>query len=362
LTVDTSGNVGIGTTSPTSSNGTVGTILNVNSTGNVNTVAVLSSGATSGSNTGGIFEARSILAVTGDPRLGQLDFGRVTDVTTGKISSKAEIWVNDDGTFLEAMHILPSGNVGIGTSNPNDTLEIGTGNIRIPFAAFSSGTPTQGALRSPGSTFGYLTLYDGSTGETRLWNTGPYPMSFGTNNTQQVTILSSGNVGIGATSPGYKLDVAGNVNVRSGYSFLYNGGCVAGNCASDLRLKKDIAPITGSLDRIRHLRPVHYRYRAKEHPDLELSTARQAGFIAQEFEKVFPDLVHEGKDGYKHITYDLELTVQTIQAIRELKEEKDRELSAVKTELEASKARNDQITAYLCAKDPGAPFCRKSGR
>ena len=70
---------------------------------------------------------------------------------------------------------------------------------------------------------------------------------------------------------------------------------------SDARLKHDIAPLEGSLDRLLALRGVSFVYNdpAAIH---ELPGAR-IGMVAQEVEKVFPDWVEVGADGYRRLTF-----------------------------------------------------------
>ena len=58
----------------------------------------------------------------------------------------------------------------------------------------------------------------------------------------------------------------------------------------------------------------------------------QKGFIAQEVEKVFPEWVKDGEDGYKTINTS-EFTPVLVEAIKELKNEKDKEISELKSEL-----------------------------
>jgi len=62
---------------------------------------------------------------------------------------------------------------------------------------------------------------------------------------------------------------------------------------SDERLKREIQPLDTSneLQRLLQLRPVSYYWR-----DERLSQERQYGFIAQELQGVFPELVEEGGD------------------------------------------------------------------
>ena len=106
------GRVGIGGTNPSSSNGSTGTIFSVDSAGSAHTVMVAQTGATSGSNLGGILEVRSNLTLSGgDLRFGQLSFVRVADVTSGRISSSMSLYINNDGGLVLAMAITPVGDI-----------------------------------------------------------------------------------------------------------------------------------------------------------------------------------------------------------------------------------------------------------
>jgi hypothetical protein len=68
-------------------------------------------------------------------------------------------------------------------------------------------------------------------------------------------------------------------------------------CVSDERLKKDIKPIPDVLTKLEHLDGVSYQWKDGT------TNSRAIGFIAQKLEKVFPELVNTGKDGYKTVNY-----------------------------------------------------------
>lgn len=107
----------------------------------------------------------------------------------------------------------------------------------------------------------------------------------------------SGVVGIGVTAPVEKLEVSGNVKATA---FLYS---------SDFNLKKDIKPLGSELDKVLSLRPVSFNWKSDDSSDV--------GFIAQEVEKIFPEVVHTNKTtNLKSIDYP-KLTVFLVQALQE---------------------------------------------
>jgi hypothetical protein len=70
------------------------------------------------------------------------------------------------------------------------------------------------------------------------------------------------------------------------------------------------------------LNPVHFDWKVDEFPDQGFGNEQSYGFIAQEIEKVFPDLVITDKNGFKAVNYT-KLNIMTIQAVKELKAEND---------------------------------------
>jgi len=114
-------------------------------------------------------------------------------------------------------------------------------------------------------------------------------------------------------SPGYV--TSGNV-VAIGEITAYS--------ASDARLKKEIAPLSNSLQIIQNLNPVSYKWNniAKELNPLK-GNDRDFGLIAQELELVVPELVHTIYGGqYKSIDY-VKIIPHLICAIKQLKKEID---------------------------------------
>ena len=92
---------------------------------------------------------------------------------------------------------------------------------------------------------------------------------------------------------------------------LISGGRGRTSC-SDLRLKKDIKPLKSALSTLGKLQGKSYRWKDNNEPDI--------GLIAQELEKVIPELVKTDDKGYKSIVYQ-KLTAVLIEAVKEQQQE-----------------------------------------
>tara|TARA_R110001632_G_scaffold32632_2_gene84315 strand:+ start:1409 stop:2068 length:660 start_codon:yes stop_codon:yes gene_type:complete len=119
---------------------------------------------------------------------------------------------------------------------------------------------------------------------------------------QGIVLDVNDNLGIGVKEASdlplaYKLVVSGSIKAT--------GTVVQG---SDERLKKDIAPIDNALSRINHIDGVFFKYKD--------SGDKSVGFVAQQIQKVLPEVVSEDNNGYLGVNYS-GVTAVLVEAIRE---------------------------------------------
>jgi hypothetical protein len=100
---------------------------------------------------------------------------------------------------------------------------------------------------------------------------------------------------------------ASTLALRDASADLYANSFIS---SSDERVKKDVVPIENALDVITALQGLTFTYTK--------TGEKSAGFIAQEFEKVLPDLVHTDSNGMKSINY-LGVIAYLVEAIKELR-------------------------------------------
>ena len=138
-----------------------------------------------------------LFRVQGTSTLNVYDPGATAEIGVGSGSGdKLKLFSND--SLNNGITIDTSGNVGIGTTNPSEKLHV------VGYAKTSIGLKA-----------GNYTILNESGNETSLSNTAYYPMFFKTNNSTRMTISNAGNVGIGTTAPGAKLEVSSTDNVAA---------------------------------------------------------------------------------------------------------------------------------------------------
>ncbi len=154
-----------------------------------------------------------------------------------------------------------------------------------------------------------------------------------------LTVLGSGHVGINDDNPNFELDVNGEVNADCYYD---SGGWLIGTCSSDVRLKKNIKPLSGALTRLLRLNPVSFRFK-------QGNQREQVGLVAQEVEQVMPELVTTD-EAVKKVRYGPELQMTMLKAIQEqhtVVDRQTRELAELRRENRALSMRLSKLEATL---------------
>jgi hypothetical protein len=174
-----------------------------------------------------------------------------------------------------------------GTSNSNAALEIGTSHgIKTRFVR--AGYDTHEFRQSTGSGF-------------EIWNA--------TDSRSEMFFNGAGSIGIQCTNPQATLHVNGTI--RS--TFTINTASLA---CSDIRYKKQIINIKNAIEKIKNINGVYYYWDKEKFPDWDFSSTKQIGFIAQDLELIFPELVFTDENGFKSVEYS-KLTAVIVEAIKE---------------------------------------------
>ena len=203
-----------------------------------------------------------------------------------------------DGASNVRMIIDGTGNVGIGTNSPTELLHL-QADENPTILIEDTGTANQSRI-----TFktGYT---DWSVGQHGAINVGSFKIANGPNlddaNTL-FTIETSGDVGIGITTPGYKLHVVGDI---------YASGDIT--AFSDKRHKEDLLMIESALDKVKRLTGYTYT----------LHGNRSAGLLAQDVMEVLPEVVKGSEETNYSLAYG-NLMGLIVEAIKELDKKIDR--------------------------------------
>jgi hypothetical protein len=146
--------------------------------------------------------------------------------------------------------------------------------------------------------------------------------------------FSERSVGINRMPLTYTLEVGGSI--------WANGSTITAGAVtwSDARYKKEVTPLSGSLEKIIRVNGVSYEWQRSEFPDLNFPEGTQIGVIAQDIESIIPELVYTDPTGYKSVSYE-KFTPLLIEAVKEQQliiERQQSEIELIKAELEAIKA------------------------
>jgi len=333
LRVDGLGNVGIGTDNPqrrldvvgsfrASGVSAIGGTLDVtgvttltgalNANGGITTGALTATSISTNSISTGTFNASGLVDLDGSFRArGASTFDGTVTLSGGAINGIPYLNASKvlttgsaltfDGTNLattgtaSALKFIPTGGTAIGngmylpaadtlafSTNGVERLRIGNdgrveiGNqLQVNATASAIGLVVRGAV---GQTSNLLELQN-SAGAALL----------------QVT--AAGAMGLGkAPGAGFKLDVEGDIR---GTRVFAQGV----ELTSDARFKTNLQAITDALSIVRKLQGVSYDWNRAAFPDRGFSPRPQIGVIAQEVEKVLPELVSTDAQGFKSVNY-----------------------------------------------------------
>jgi len=299
--------------------------------------------------------------------------GATTD--GGLVVSASKLYLGDWATLTKGLVIdMSSGNVGIGTTSPDQLLVINGGNLVVQ----QSSAADSRILLNPQSTINYISSTYNTTGSF-------LPLGFKTSDTERMRITSGGNVLVGTTTDsGEKLQVNGSIrasgavhsnnalsadygasnsiglgsfialtNPSNSYQTIFQLNASYGidiynyqgtwnkianinqstgiyTPLSDSSKKKDFEPSTIGLNEVLQLKPTLYRMKTEDE-----NASKTLGFIAQEVQPFIPQAYVEN-DGFIGLN-DRPIIAATIKAIQEIVVKYDNKIQELEAKIEELK-------------------------
>ncbi|MBN1349709.1 tail fiber domain-containing protein [candidate division KSB1 bacterium] len=122
---------------------------------------------------------------------------------------------------------------------------------------------------------------------------------------EQLMVVNHAGINMGTTySTTYALRVQGNAY------------CTGSWTSSDQKFKKNVEPVENALSKLEQIEGVSFDWKTDEYPSYEFSEGKHYGFIAQEIEKVFPDMVKTDENGEKAVSY-VEMIPILVEALKQ---------------------------------------------
>jgi hypothetical protein len=341
------GNIGIGTTVPLN-------VLDVRqpsaTMGNYQTIQAFSTDSAAINLGGGISLGGYFTSTTSIAQFASI-VGRKENGTSANYDGYLAFGTNAQATgVVERMRITSAGNVGIGITNPNYLLHINSSDTAAHIQLTNT---TTGTTSNDGARFMIAGL------DIYVANREAGAIIFETSDTEKMRITSTGRVGIGTNSPGFDVTIGSNaaqkvlavgaIHLVDAYIDNAVYGCriqgtdngvdgtnmqfitratpsggfstrmtitTGGNIgapsgtniynASDRRLKRNITPLSGALNKVLNLNPVMFNWIQGYEPTEE--DKDMLGFIAQDMQEVVPEAVESFGSGDTLKVGELEIT------------------------------------------------------
>jgi len=329
MRIDSSGNVGIGTSSPDvkthifgGSDSQENVLLKVQSNGVANdsslSTSILLANSTALSSTHGV---------------------KISSIRTGSTTEDFAFYTYNSG-MNERMRIDSSGNVGIGTSSPDTKLTIEGDSPIINIRNTAESESGINFVDTASAAQSARIMYDSGSSNALIFYNNAI--------TERMRITSGGDVLIGCTSSpsdtvfgaGIQVHPSGgryietSINSTSTVTHMQfvnpngnvgtiqtSGSSTSYNTSSDYRLKENVADMTGALDRVDQLKPSRFNFIADEDTTVD-------GFLAHQVQDIVPEAVtgekdavdEDGNDVYQGIDQS-KLVPLLVGAIKELRAE-----------------------------------------
>ena len=222
------------------------------------------------------------------------------DSNTGVSFGTDTVTINTGGTARVTTDA--SGNVGVGTASPNTALHVVSSNTQAKFEGSVQGNVIIQKVGTQGMSLysnaaGVLAFYDNNSGIERMRIDSSGNLLVGT-----TSVSSNGKQTLfftGGSSSSRGLITHSNSTAATAMVGFQNPNGLVGeiistnsstayNTTSDYRLKENVAPMTGALEKVASLKPVTYTWKA--------DGSNGQGFIAHELQEVVPDCVTGEKD------------------------------------------------------------------
>jgi len=223
-----------------------------------------------------------------------------------------------DGTDAATrMMIDTAGHVGIGTTTPSYPLHVFSSGNNVAQIEGSSTSGTWLNLKNSSSNAHTWNIIAAGSGNSE--GTGSLLFHDNTDGATRMMIDSAGRVAIGTTT-------------SSSYTLVVNGKMKSTgiNETSDERFKQGITTISDAMAKVLKLRGTEFFWKTADFPEYNFDHSKQIGLIAQEVEKVLPEVVATDDKGYKAVEY-----TKVIALLIEAMKEQEKKLDAQQQQIES---------------------------